>query len=156
MTQILRKITIDEVYISPLKRRRVIQEDGTEVMVDVPHTIRPSGSMIMDAVVQCIVQYRKFRVYSIARRLGVDPLNLRAAMQLLTQMPMLEFLNMFRLRMTKEYLTCTDLTLTEIAKRCDWSGQAALCHSFKNMEGCAPIIYRNRYRPKNFKDLYEW
>lgn len=47
MEEILRKITIDEVYISPLKRRRVRREDGSEIMEEVPHAIRPSGSMII-------------------------------------------------------------------------------------------------------------
>ena len=54
MEEILRKITIDEVYISPLKRRRVRREDGSEIMEEVPHAIRPSGSMIMDAVEQIL------------------------------------------------------------------------------------------------------
>ena len=44
MEEILRKITIDEVYISPLKRRRVRREDGSEIMEEVPHAIRPSGN----------------------------------------------------------------------------------------------------------------
>ena len=76
MEEILRKITIDEVYISPLKRRRVRREDGSEIMEEVPHAIRPSGSMIMDAVVQILFFRRIFQINNIARILGVDPVKL--------------------------------------------------------------------------------
>ena len=96
MEEILRKITIDEVYISPLKRRRVRREDGSEIMEEVPHAIRPSGSMIMDAVVQILFFRRVFQINQIARILGVDPVKLAGAMQILTGMPMQEFLNIFR------------------------------------------------------------
>ena len=75
MEEILRKITIDEVYISPLKRRRVRREDGSEIMEEVPHAIRPSGSMIMDAVVQILFFRRVFQINNVARILGVDPVN---------------------------------------------------------------------------------
>ena len=67
MEEILRKITIDEVYISPLKRRRVRREDGSEIMEEVPHAIRPSGSMIMDAVVQILFFRRIIQINSTSR-----------------------------------------------------------------------------------------
>ena len=121
MEEILRKITIDEVYISPLKRRRVRREDGSEIMEEVPHAIRPSGSMIMDAVVQILFFRRVFQINQIARILGVDPVKLAGAMQILTGMPMQDFLNIFRLYLVQEYLACTDLSLSQIAACCDFS-----------------------------------
>ena len=119
MEEILRKITIDEVYISPLKRRRVRREDGSEIMEEVPHAIRPSGSMIMDAVVQILFFRRVFQINNIAHILGVDPVKLAGAMQILTGMPMQDFLNIFRLYLVQEYLACTDLSLSQIAECCD-------------------------------------
>lgn len=156
MEQILRKITIDDVYISPLKRRRVWREDGSEIMEEVPHAIRLTGSMIMDAVVQILFFKRVFQINGIARILGVDPMKLADAMQILTQMPMLDFLNLFRLRMVQEYWACTNLTMPQIAQRCDYSSQSSLCHVFMKEIGCSPKTYRQVHRPEYFQFLYEW
>ena len=155
MEEILRKIMIDEVYISPLKRRRVRREDGSEIMEEVPHAIRPSGSMIMDAVVQILFFRRIFQINNIARILGVDPVKLAGAMQILTGMPMLDFLNIFRLRLVQEYLACTDLSLSQIAACCDFSSQS-LSHVFTKEIGCSPAAYRRSHRHRDFRFWYEW
>ena len=151
-----RKITIDEVYISPLKRRRVRREDGSEIMEEVPHAIRPSGSMIMDAVVQILFFRRVFQINQIARILGVDPVKLAGAMQILTGMPMQDFLNIFRLYLVQEYLACTDLSLSQIAACCDFSSQSSLSHVFTKEIGCSPAAYRRSHRHRDFRFWYEW
>lgn len=156
MKPILRKITLDEVYISPLKRRRIRREDGSEIMIDVPHDIRPSGSMIMDAVVDVAFRKRRFQVRQIAYALDVDPGRLAGAIHILVGMPMLDFLNAFRLRMAQEYLACTNLTLQQIAERCDWYEHSAFSHAFAKQYGTSPSAYRRRHRPKDFRLLYEW
>lgn len=156
MEEILRKITIDEVYISPLKRRRVRREDGSEIMEEVPHAIRPSGSMIMDAVVQILFFGRVFQINHIARILGVDPVKLAGAMQILTGMPMQDFLNIFRLYLVQEYLACTDLSLSQIAACCDFSSQSSLSHVFTKEIGCSPAAYRRSHRHRDFRFWYEW
>lgn len=48
------QISIDEVYISVLKAKLVTNEEGWSKMMPVNHDVRPSGSMIMDALVRLL------------------------------------------------------------------------------------------------------
>ena len=48
------QISIDEVYISVLKAKLVTNEEGWSKMMPVNHDVRPSGSMIMDALVMLL------------------------------------------------------------------------------------------------------
>lgn len=156
MKKILRKISVDDVFVSPLKRKRVFRQDGSEMMVNIPHNLRPSGSMIMDAVVQIMQQKHLYELKSIADLLEVDAQKLGVALNLLTGMRANIFLDQYRLRVAIEYVTCSDLPLKEIYQRCGWANQAVMTHVFLREKGLSPSDYRLKYRPENFQRLYEW
>ena len=54
------QISIDEVYISVLKAKLVTNEEGWSKMMPVNHDVRPSGSMIMDALVRLLNEKRYY------------------------------------------------------------------------------------------------
>lgn len=54
------QISIDEVYISVLKAKLVKNEEGWSKMVPVDHAVRPSGSIIVDALVALLHEKRLY------------------------------------------------------------------------------------------------
>lgn len=67
------QISIDEVYISVLKAKLVKNEEGWSKMMPIDHAVRPSGSIIVDALVTLLhkkgfTTRRKWRSISRKRR----------------------------------------------------------------------------------------
>ena len=54
------QISIDEVYISVLKAKLVKNEEGWSKMIPIDHAVRPSGSIIMDALVRLLNEKRYY------------------------------------------------------------------------------------------------
>lgn len=54
------QISIDEVYISVLKAKLVKNEEGWSKMMPIDHAVRPSGSIIVDALVTLLHKKRLY------------------------------------------------------------------------------------------------
>ena len=75
MEKRLRKYTLDEVYISILTGRRVSNEEGWTKIQPVGQSVQPSGSCILDAVVEALhgSRLREITAGRVAGRVGRRP-----------------------------------------------------------------------------------
>lgn len=153
------KIALEDVYISVLTEKRVTNAEGWTRKEPVSHDLRPSGSVIVDAVV-LLLHHNRFRDPKTAvERLAVNGRELSTALHLLTGFTLRSFIEHYRLMEAQEYLACTGLTTKEIARRCGYAGRTeekTFHKMFKLLTGMCVLSYRRQHRPRNFQDLYSW
>lgn len=156
MEKRLRKYTLDEVYISILTGRRVSNEEGWTKIQPVGQSVQPSGSCILDAVVEALHGSRLRGKSQLAELLGVSANDLNGAIHLLTGLRLVDFVEQYRLMQAKEYLRCTGIRPEEIARRCGFESAAAFYRMFRLLTGLSVGDYRREHRPANYRDLYTW
>lgn len=153
------KIALEDVYISVLAEKRVMNAEGWTRKEPVSHDLRPSGSVIVDAVV-LLLHHNRFRDPKTAvERLAVNGRELSTALHLLTGFTLRSFIEHYRLMEAQEYLACTGLATKEIARRCGYTGRTeekTFHKMFKLLTGMCVLSYRRQHRPRNFQDLYSW
>lgn len=153
------KIALEDVYISVLTEKRVTNAEGWTRKEPVSHDLRPSGSVIVDAVV-LLLHHNRFRDPKTAvERLAVNGRELSTALHLLTGFTLRSFIEHYRLMEAQEYLACTGLATKEIARRCGYTGRTeekTFHKMFKLLTGMCVLSYRHQHRPRNFQDLYSW
>lgn len=153
------KIALEDVYISVLTEKRVTNAEGWTRKEPVSHDLRPSGSVIVDAVV-LLLHHNRFRDPKTAvERLAVNGRELSTALHLLTGFTLRSFIEHYRLMAAQEYLACTGLATKEIARRCGYTGRTeekTFHKMFKLLTGMCVLSYRRQHRPRNFQDLYSW
>lgn len=91
------KIALEDVYISVLTEKRVTNAEGWTRKEPVSHDLRPSGSVIVDAVV-LLLHHNRFRDPKTAvERLAVNGRELSTALHLLTGFTLRSFIEHYRL-----------------------------------------------------------
>ena len=148
-------ITVDRIYVSPLKAK-LVEKDGWQKMMPVDKTIPPTGSIIMDIVADILAHTSRSRLQDIALEMGVDWVELSGALHILTQQEVPEFIFEYRMRQAKELVSCTDLSFNEIARRCGQTWGSNLSRWFRLTEDMSPTAYRAAHRPKDYALRYEW
>lgn len=152
----IKQITIDQIYVSVLQARRVVRDDGWERFEPIDKSLPRTGSLIMDTVAAILITTSESTVAGLAQRLGARQQDLIGAMRILTGMPPIDFIRLYRSRQVKEWLTYTDLPISEIARLSPFKSAAALTKHFTKTEGMTPTAYRQKHRPGNFRELYKW
>lgn len=150
------QISIDEVYISVLKAKLVTNEEGWSKMMPVNHDVRPSGSIIMDALVRLLHKKRLYYPAEVAEYFQKKVRDLDGAIRVLTGMSLSRFILLYRLKQVQEYLCCTSLTAIEIATRCGYPNSSTMGYLFRKEFGMTPGMYRQAHRPRNYNELYAW
>ena len=136
----IRQFTVEELYVTVLKAEFVKnEEEGWFKMEQLSREVRPSGSLILDAVVAELKDSYVRDNRELADRIGVDSVKLGHAVSLLTGLALNEFITRYRILEAKEYLSKTSLPLPEIAKRCGYDSV------YKEMgvnplAGCLPLL----------------
>lgn len=156
MIRKIEKIKVEDVYVSVLTAQLVTNSDGSMRWVEQPHDLRPSGSVVVDAVVSVLLERRYRMLKDIAKLLEVDSTELNKAMQLLTGYGVQEFATQYFLLAAQEYLRCTDLPLKEIARRCGHGQMSAMTGYFQRILQITPQEYRRKNRPADYRFLYRW
>lgn len=156
MGKTLRQYTLDEVYISVLTGKRVSNEEGWTKMQPAEPCASPSGSCILDAVVEALHNSRLRGKAQLAERMGISADDLNGAIRLLTGLRLVDFIEQYRLMQAKEYLRCTDLAPEIIARRCGFESIAAFYRMFRTLTGMCAGDYRREHRPPDYRDLYAW
>lgn len=152
----IRKIQVEDLYVSPLAKRRVTNAEGWSRMEEVEKKVPPTGSLVMDAVAQILAEEPGLTTEELAKALGTNNAVLNHLFQFLTGKLTRDFLTEYRLKRACELLACTNLRLEEIARRSGFPSQSDLAKLFKERKQCTPREYRHLYRPKNYALLYEW
>lgn len=152
----IRQIKLEEVYISVLQARLVKNEEGWYRMAPVRHEVRPSGSIIMDALVALLNERRYYYPKQVADCLQQKTADLDGAVRVLTGMSLARFMSLYRFEQVCEYLACTSLTATEIASRCAYPNPSTMGYLFRREFGITPGTYRSSHRPANYAEIYRW
>ena len=156
MGKYFQKVSLDDVYITALKGRRQRNAEGWERIVPIEKKIRPSGCSLLDEIIYLIEFEGKMTVEDLATAMDAQPLDLSGACRVITGMTLGDFLMAYRMKKVEELLTCTSLTLPEIARRCGFKSRGTMSQFFVRAKGIPPSIYRTSRRPKNFRVLYAW
>ena len=152
----LKKIGVDDIYVSVLKARRVTDEEGRTFTRAYEKEPRPTGSLVMDIVAKALAEDSRVTLHDIAAAMGEDPRLLHAAFILVTGAMPRDFFNAYRLRQAREWLERTDLPIKEIARRSGFTSHGIMTRFFATAMKCTPKEYRRLRRPKEFRLLYEW
>ena len=150
------QISIDEVYISVLKAKLVTNEEGWSKMMPVNHDVRPSGSIIVNALVTLLHKKRLYYPAEVAEYFQKKARDLDGAIRVLTGMSLSRFMLLYRLKQVQEYLCCTSLTAIEISSRCGYPNSSPMGYLFRKEFGMTPGMYRQAHRPRNYNELYAW
>lgn len=150
------QISIDEVYISVLKAKLVTNEEGWSKMMPVNHDVRPSGSIIVNALVTLLHKKRLYYPAEVAEYFQKKVRDLDGAIRVLTGMSLSRFMLLYRLKQVQEYLCCTSLTAIEISSRCGYPNSSTMGYLFRKEFGITPGMYRQAHRPRNYNELYAW
>ena len=84
----------------------------------------PTGSFILDEIARMLAANVGIDAGRIARRLGASEQDVQGFFRILTGMNATDFIGAYRILRAKEWLTCTDLSIGEIHKRCGFSTTA--------------------------------
>lgn len=152
----LKKISVDDVYVSILTRTRVTSPEGWTRMEPVAKRKIDTGSIIIDAVGQALAEDCRINSTEVARAMHSSTKVLGAVFELLTGMNLREFIKLYQRKRACEWLKCTDVDVSEVARRSGFTSQPALTHFFLKWIGCTPTDYRRRNRPADFRERYEW
>ena len=156
MGTIIKQTTIEDIYVSVLQARLVVNEEGWKRFEPIDKRLQPTGSLIMDAVAAILSTTDESEASGLAKRLEVSLRDLNGAVRILTGMLTSDLIMRYRMRQVKEWLSCTDLSISEIASKSPFSGAPALSKHFLKTEGMTPGEYRRKHRPENFRELYRW
>lgn len=156
MIRKIEKIKVEDVYVSVLTAQLVTNSDGSMRWVEQSHELRPSGSVVIDAVVSVLLEKRYRALSDIAMMLEVNPTELNTAVRLLTGYGVKDFVARYFLLAAQEYLRCTDLSLKEIARRCGHGQMSAMTGYFQRILKITPEEYRRKNRPADYRFLYRW
>lgn len=152
----LKKISVDDVYVSILTRTRVTSPEGWTRMEPVAKQKINTGSIIIDAVGQALAEDCRVTSTELARAMHTDTETLGAVFMLLTGMNLREFIKRYQCKRACEWLKCTDIETEEVAQRSGFTSRSALSHFFIKWLKCSPSDYRRRNRPADFRERYEW
>ena len=157
MESLIKPITVDMIYVPVVTARLETQADDSMKWITTDKRAPQTGSCIMGAISQLLLHTQLLHVLDFAKKLGVNERDLGGALRILTGIKHPDdFIEAYRMKQAKEYLACTDLTATEIARRCGFKYQEDLSYSFKKLEKTSPNNYREAHRPKNFREIYRW
>lgn len=148
------KVTVEQIYSSVLKARRVRNEAGWERMEPVVVAENPTASPVMNAIARAMRERLFTSERELANYLEADLRHLNGALQLLTGMGIRDFLMAYRARRGAELLACTGLEIGEVARACGYSLPNNFARVFAKQYKMSPSDYRWRYRPANYRDLY--
>ena len=87
---------------------------------------------------------KKIEVKDVAASCGLNPTTLTALMKQETGMTVMEYIQHYRIKVSKQLLISTKLTSKEIALQCGFRTAAHFCRVFKERHGKTPEEFRKR------------
>ena len=125
-----------------------IPDDGTQKTADREYLIdfRSTGIEFLDCFFQIIKRHGRPSCRIIARKMQMEEYMLRHTVTALTGTGIHEWITTFIFLNSCEFLTRTNLSITEIAKRTGFNSISAFTQFFMRMQKLTPGDYRWSYR----------
>lgn len=146
MNNDVKKLTLDELYISPFSRKRVYNEQGTMSYVPIERNLRPTGVEVIDSMLQSLASGMPYR--QLGRQMGLSTADLTGLFRTLTGLSAPNFCLQYSLRLADDLLRYTDMELDEIARRSGFGTAVNLFYTFRREYDCAPGERRHALRRK--------
>jgi transcriptional regulator GlxA family with amidase domain len=132
---------LDEIYVAPFRWRRGFDETTLKnIWVPLPDARRRTGVNILDAVVDKLIQGQETKW--IARDYGLTSAQLNSVVLALTGLRLQELESKWRARRCGELLRYTNLSITEIMKRCGFTSRPSFSRFVSENFGLAPRRFR--------------
>lgn len=157
------QVTLDDVYVSPLKSERRYEvtgggEDEPQVStVYVPRNLpqpKPTGVRVMDDYVAYLASgHSDLTAFCEQRGLRLNDLD--SLIFVLTGMRGVDFRQRYQVRMMDELLRYTSLTPDEVARRCGLGKAYNLYLTTKREYNEAPMEHRKNIREKGDEGKYQ-
>lgn len=149
-------ITVDDIYVSPLKAKMVTNAEGWMRLEPVGQTPPQTDSPFMNEVARILARDCGTTPQQIAREVKIKPKIVHSLFRYHTGEPIDRFLQQYRMKVAREWLACTDLPIREVAKRSGFTSHGTFSRTFLEEIGVSPTKYRKEHRPENYKLLYQW
>ena len=141
------QFSLDELLISPMRLRRVYDEDGEVSYLPLKSNRRPTGIQIFDDYLMYLTNggsdLRPF-----VSRYGIRREDLDSLVFLFTGMRNIDFRLAYRKRVADEYLRYTDLSMEDVARLSGYGTSFNFFLAYKKAHGMSPLRYRARIRQK--------
>ncbi|OUO53192.1 hypothetical protein B5F77_06550 [Parabacteroides sp. An277] len=151
-----KRINVTDVYMTILTEQVVTNEAGWSAMQPVDRNLKPTGSLVFDAVARAWASDCTLSPAELAEAMGLKIRTLCDLFQVFTGLTTQEFHLRYRLRRLGEWLKYTDEPLKAIAQHCGFASVTAMGRHFKLQTQMTLVQYRRKFRPANFRDLYRW
>lgn len=139
--------------ITPLKSlynvETLFKEYSTSVPQNVGMTENLPAEPILAAVINALNETTILEAQSLADSLSVTDRKLSGAVELLTGLPLRQFINEWRFMQSQQLLLNTDLSYVEIAARCGYIDESSLILIYEKRLKTTPHIFRTGYRIGN-------
>lgn len=151
-----KNITVDDIYVSPLKAKMVTNAEGWMRMEPVDKTPPKTNSPLLNDVARILARDCSMTPQKIAKEVKIKREIVYSMFRYQTGERIDLFLQQYRLKLAREWLACTDLPVNEVAKRSGFASHGSFSSTFHEETGLSPTKYRQEHRPENYKMLYEW
>lgn len=133
----IKKLSINDLYISPFTARRVYNEDGVISYVPVERKTNPTGLSVIDRMVQEMAAGNNDHL-RLARIMGCTRGELNGFVRTLTGMNFADFRRQYIFRLADDLLRYTDLPVGKIARRIGAYSASSLCQQFVEYRHVTP------------------
>lgn len=149
------QFTVDDVYISPFKGRRVFDTNTGKVSyVPTDRNLNPTGVKVFDAYMRYIGSDNIFSLMSFTEQNGVSRPDFAGLCRILTGMTSTDLFHEILFRLADDLLRYTSMPVSEVARRCGANTQQNLCLLFRKRYNCTPTERRRSLQRKGEADMY--
>lgn len=147
------RLTLDDLYVSPLAMERHFDEDGRTYYTPRERRTSPTGVAVVDEMMRRWSR-GEMVMRQEARLLGCLPRDVSGFLRVLTGMRGDEFRELYQRRLLDELLRYTTLPLEEVARRSGVGSPQNLCLFTQRLYHCTPFERRQQLRRRGDAGRY--
>ena len=150
----LKRMTVDDMYISPFVARRVYNEDGVMSWIPMERNVNPTGIPVVDFIARSLAEGRSNMEW-IARQLGCSGTDLHGWSRTMTGMDFREFRRAYLFRLADDLLRYTSLSIDEVARRSGFYSASLLSQQYRKYRNRTPVEVRRSLRQPRDEGRYK-
>lgn len=139
--------TLDDLYISPFRKRRVYNEDGIGRYEALEVKTEPTGIEVFDKYLNYLAKGNS-GMENFASALGARVEDIDSIVFLLTGMRGVDFRMTYQLRLADDLLRYTNLEMAEVGRRSGIGTPTNLYYAYKRAYNVSPTRRRSQLRKK--------
>ena len=149
----IKKLTMEEVYVSPFTARRSYDEEGRVHWIPLERRTAPTGQRHVDFIIGSLAAGHSDYDW-MAERLGCTREDLWGTVHLLFGMEAREFRRAYMFRLADDLLRYTSMKVDEVARRVGAGSAANLCQLYRDNLRTTPDRRRRALRQARDEDRF--